>query len=213
MNQTTSKRQRWDETIDESFPASDPPANTVRQEWRGPPDETLVRDNQAESRFELEKNGETAFLNYERTPTSMIFLHTEVPPTLRGHLCRGTLWLKGRWQQLAKKNCELSQRANLYWPICKNIRKKATRTEIALAPAFGANLTLSVSVDHTANARTNLVRNSRVLRWLAFPQHPGVYPRRRCRPLAAASPAYLETPALALSDDSLRKRPLRPGLR
>ena len=44
-----------------------------------------VRDNTAESRFELFVDGETAFLVYKRTSDTLTLIHTEVPPALRGH--------------------------------------------------------------------------------------------------------------------------------
>jgi predicted GNAT family acetyltransferase len=43
-----------------------------------------VVDNRGASRFELLVDGETAFLVYERTPRSLVLVHTEVPPALRG---------------------------------------------------------------------------------------------------------------------------------
>jgi len=45
---------------------------------------TDVVDNRGTSRFELVVDGETAFLVYERTPRSLVLVHTEVPPALRG---------------------------------------------------------------------------------------------------------------------------------
>ena len=43
-----------------------------------------VIDNRAQSRFEINTDGATAFLAYERTDTSLALIHTEVPPALRG---------------------------------------------------------------------------------------------------------------------------------
>jgi predicted GNAT family acetyltransferase len=44
------------------------------------------------SRFELEENGETAYLEFEVDQTGWITLyHTEVPPALRGRGIAGTL--------------------------------------------------------------------------------------------------------------------------
>ena len=42
-----------------------------------------VVDNRKASRFELTVDGQTAVLQYERTPTSLVLVHTEVPPALR----------------------------------------------------------------------------------------------------------------------------------
>ena len=75
-----------DEVLEETFPASDAPANTVEIGTRvGPvPVAPEVIDNQEGSRFELTVEGQTAVLTYERTPRSLVLLHTEVPAGLRG---------------------------------------------------------------------------------------------------------------------------------
>jgi uncharacterized protein len=74
-----------DETIEETFPASDAPGNTVQTGIRVGGDEApAVIDNRDASRFELTRGGETAFLRYERTPTTLTLIHTEVPESLRG---------------------------------------------------------------------------------------------------------------------------------
>ena len=44
-----------------------------------------VRDNAALSRFELEADGMTAFVNYQLAGGIITFTHTEVPPQARGH--------------------------------------------------------------------------------------------------------------------------------
>ena len=67
-----------DETLEETFPASDAPANTVEVGIRveTPADaDTPVVDNQASARFELEQNGAVAFLLYKRTPDSLTIHH------------------------------------------------------------------------------------------------------------------------------------------
>jgi predicted GNAT family acetyltransferase len=43
-----------------------------------------VRDNKAQSRFELDVDGGIAFANYRLTPDAVIITHTETPRTLRG---------------------------------------------------------------------------------------------------------------------------------
>ena len=43
-----------------------------------------VVDNAARHRFELTVDGYTAYLEYERTPTTLTLVHTEVPPQIRG---------------------------------------------------------------------------------------------------------------------------------
>jgi predicted GNAT family acetyltransferase len=76
--------EKLDETLEETFPASDAPANTVETGIGGGIEE-VVTDNRAASRLEIVKGGEVAFLQYERRPDSFVFIHTEVPPSLRGH--------------------------------------------------------------------------------------------------------------------------------
>jgi uncharacterized protein len=44
-----------------------------------------VIDNRDAHQFQLVVDGHTAFLVYERTPKSLVLIHTEVPPALRGH--------------------------------------------------------------------------------------------------------------------------------
>ncbi len=46
---------------------------------------TIVRDNKALSRFELDVEGGVAFANYRLTPSAVIITHTETPRALRGH--------------------------------------------------------------------------------------------------------------------------------
>lgn len=72
-----------DETLEETFPASDAPANTVETgiHLAAAPD---VSDNREKTRFELTIDGQTAVLYYERTPHSLVLVHTEVPPPIRG---------------------------------------------------------------------------------------------------------------------------------
>lgn len=50
-----------------------------------------VRDNAAESRFEVETEGGTAFAAYERSGDEWVFTHTIVPPEAEGHGVASTL--------------------------------------------------------------------------------------------------------------------------
>lgn len=43
-----------------------------------------VTDNRDASRFELVQDGHVAFLTYVRRPDTLVLVHTEVPPELRG---------------------------------------------------------------------------------------------------------------------------------
>jgi hypothetical protein len=59
---------------------------------------TDVRDNKAQSRFELDAQGEIAFANYRRNNGRVIITHTETPKALRGrgiasNLVKGALHL------------------------------------------------------------------------------------------------------------------------
>ena len=77
--------EKLDETIAESFPASDPPANTVETGIRvSAAAEGDVSDNAAQSRFELTVDGYTASLAYQRTSNTLTLVHTEVPLEIRG---------------------------------------------------------------------------------------------------------------------------------
>ena len=80
-----------DEALEETFPASDPPANTVETGVaRGVPS-ISVSDNRAAARFELVTDGQLSFLTYRRTPTTLTLVHTEVPEALRGRGVGSTL--------------------------------------------------------------------------------------------------------------------------
>lgn|SRR6185503_13520746 len=81
------EEEKLDETLDETFPASDAPANTVETgiQAASPSSVTpIISDNQAEGRFELTVDGHTAFLAYERTNKTLTLVHTQVPDALRG---------------------------------------------------------------------------------------------------------------------------------
>jgi predicted GNAT family acetyltransferase len=87
MSMDKGQDDKLDETLDETFPASDAPANTVEVGIRtGKPDQPspLVVDNPARQRLELSVDGWTAFLAYERTHDVFTLVHTEVPTALRG---------------------------------------------------------------------------------------------------------------------------------
>ena len=43
-----------------------------------------VRDNKAQSRFELDVEGTLAFADYRLTPSAVVITHTETPRALRG---------------------------------------------------------------------------------------------------------------------------------
>jgi predicted GNAT family acetyltransferase len=88
-----SANNQWDdskvdEALEETFPASDAPANTIETGIRiGIPSATdtdAVSDNVGQRRFELKVDGHVAYLEYERTPNTLTLIHTEVPAEIRG---------------------------------------------------------------------------------------------------------------------------------
>lgn len=85
-DETTARERNLDEAIAETFPASDAPANTPETGTRvgGERLAEAVSDNRSANRFELTVEGQTSILQYERRPQSLVLIHTEVPPALRG---------------------------------------------------------------------------------------------------------------------------------
>ena len=88
------KPDELDETLEETFPASDAPANTVETGIGLGAAHVVgdrVTDNRTLRRFELVTGGEVAFLNYERRAHTLVLVHTEVPPAFRGRGIGGAL--------------------------------------------------------------------------------------------------------------------------
>ena len=84
-----------DHTIEATFPASDPPANTVVTGVRvGPSSEFVVHDNPEHSRLETEVAGQLATMRYERHPHAVVLVETDVPAGLRG---RGIANALAKW--------------------------------------------------------------------------------------------------------------------
>jgi hypothetical protein len=87
MTSDAKTERDLDEVLEETFPASDAPANTVETGIIPRELESLrdkVSDNPAASRFELIVDGKTAFLSYRRTADTLTLAHTEVPKDFRG---------------------------------------------------------------------------------------------------------------------------------
>ena len=63
-----------------------------------------VHDNREANRYELEQDGQTAVLNYERRGGQITLVHTEVPESLRGH---------GLGEALVKGALDLARREGL----------------------------------------------------------------------------------------------------
>ncbi|HLZ23303.1 MAG TPA: GNAT family N-acetyltransferase [Ktedonobacterales bacterium] len=51
----------------------------------------VVRNNEAEQRYELEVDGHLAVIEYERGPERVLIMHTEVPAELEGHGVAGKM--------------------------------------------------------------------------------------------------------------------------
>jgi hypothetical protein len=90
--------RKLDETLEETFPASDAPANTVEigivPRELPPSSGTDVVDNPDRSRFEMFVEGQTSFLSYSMGLNTVTLVHTEVPERLRGRGF-GTALVKG----------------------------------------------------------------------------------------------------------------------
>jgi len=90
--------RKLDETLEETFPASDAPANTVEigilPRELPPSSGTEVLDNPDRSRFEMFVEGQTSFLSYSMGLNTVTLVHTEVPERLRGRGF-GTALVKG----------------------------------------------------------------------------------------------------------------------
>jgi predicted GNAT family acetyltransferase len=80
----TDREDKLDETIAETFPASDAPGNTVETGIRVGAGRSVVRDNRQASRFEMDVDDDVAILQYERRHDAIVFTHTEVPRASRG---------------------------------------------------------------------------------------------------------------------------------
>jgi predicted GNAT family acetyltransferase len=86
-SRTPTDDDKLDEALEETFPASDAPANTVATGVHletAPSSDGAVHDRREANRFETVVGGQVAYLSYERRPDAMVFLHTEVPESHRG---------------------------------------------------------------------------------------------------------------------------------
>jgi hypothetical protein len=81
--------RRVDEELEETFPASDPPSHVPEIGAQVAP--PAVTDNLARKRFELQVDGQIAFLDYERRDGEILLVHAEVPRALRGRGIGGKL--------------------------------------------------------------------------------------------------------------------------
>jgi hypothetical protein len=100
-----------------------------RAEGTSPGSGLAVRDNRETSRFELQVDGQVAFLEYRRSPHAIILKHTEVPESLRG---------RGLGAILAKAALEMARdeglRVNVQCPFVKAFLEKHPELAQQLKP-------------------------------------------------------------------------------
>src|SRR5262245_30315052 len=85
----TATEKQLEETLEETFPASDAPANTLEMGIRvnaGLQSRSglVVSDNRDARRFEVVVDGGVAYLEYQRPRDAFVIVHTEVPESARG---------------------------------------------------------------------------------------------------------------------------------
>jgi predicted GNAT family acetyltransferase len=106
------KEAKLDETIEESFPASDPPANTVVTGVAAQPEKDVPSGMEIKHRFDdpkgifyIEQDGKrVAEMTYVMSaPTIMIIDHTGVSPELKGQQVGRKLVLAGVEHARAKQ--------------------------------------------------------------------------------------------------------------
>jgi predicted GNAT family acetyltransferase len=69
-----------------------------------------ITNDEAAGRFKMQVDGQTAFLQYRRRGDSIVFIHTEVPPTIAGH---------GIGSQLARAGLDYARDSGLQvTPLC-----------------------------------------------------------------------------------------------
>lgn len=68
-----------------------------------------VRDNKAQSRFELDVEGTLAFADYRLTPSAVVITHTETPRALRGRGIASDL-VHGALQLIPRRRLEGDRR-------------------------------------------------------------------------------------------------------
>ena len=90
------------------------------------PATSVVQDNPASDRFELAVDGETAFLENERTDVAIRFNHTEVPVAFRG---------RGLGDQLVRGALDLAHAEHLrVIPLCPFVRAYMEKHGIEQSP-------------------------------------------------------------------------------
>ena len=113
MNPEKHQDEELDETVAQSSPASDPPANTVETGIRLIAEPGPVRDNREANRFELIAAGELAFLAYEENRTQW-YSFTQRCRRLCAVSTLLTLWSGQGWQRPAPRDCASWQCAPLF---------------------------------------------------------------------------------------------------
>ena len=95
------------------------------------PNEIEVKNNEAEERYEVELDGQLAFLEYERTGDRIVLIHTEVPEALEG---------QGIASKIARTALEDARAQHLaVVPMCTYVRgyiKRHPEYKDLVAPEF-----------------------------------------------------------------------------
>ncbi|MCB8984125.1 MAG: N-acetyltransferase [Ardenticatenaceae bacterium] len=82
-------------------------------------DTPVVRNNEAENRFEIEEDGQLAVLEYVREADVITYVHTKMPPDLRG---------MGLGGKLARYALEYAREMNLkVIPVCPFVQSYLER--------------------------------------------------------------------------------------
>lgn len=101
-----------------------------------------VRDNSARQRYELEVEGELAFIDYRRDGREVIMTHAEVPPAFRGGgigsaLVQGALALVRERGEKVVPLCPFVAHYVRRHPEAHDLRaERRHRPEIALTPGI-----------------------------------------------------------------------------
>jgi predicted GNAT family acetyltransferase len=105
--------ERLDEALDESFPASDPPAVHPVDSLGGfeSDNSIVVRDNPERQRFEMQVVRQMAVAEYRIKDGVITFFHTEVPPAIEGK-GMGSRLIEGALEQVRARGLKIVSRCS-----------------------------------------------------------------------------------------------------